>query len=184
MVSQVVTLGQHNHDGVQCLLACGNDLAGGQHETVATKVAQLVAVDQSGVLLPRNPVNAAATRDVCKDNQSRRLYLPHEVNLLTDCFRDVAQSVGSSITLLQLGKCLLANDDQIVVVAQVSGGVAIWDQQHLSVRMEGDVGGDLIGNRGIIFGEGAGLNLGKGRRSSVGIRARIGGGPSLCRERV
>lgn len=66
----------------------------------------------------------------------------------------------------------------------MSGGVSIGDQHHLSVRMEGDVGGNLIGNCGIVFGEGAGLNFGEGSGSSISIRARVGGGASLCRERL
>lgn len=97
MVSQVVTLGQHDDDGVQCLLTSGNDLAGGQHETIGSSVTQLVAVDQSSVLHTRNPVNAAATRDVCKDNQISRLEHPNSNKEMTSPFLQIVSAMLPSV---------------------------------------------------------------------------------------
>lgn len=65
MVSQLGSLGQHDHDGVQGLLARGDNLTGGQNESVGALVTQLVAVDQAGILVALDPVNAATAGDVC-----------------------------------------------------------------------------------------------------------------------
>lgn len=104
-------------------------------------------------------------------------------HFLTNGLGDVSERVRGSIALLQLGQRLLADSDQVVVVAQVGGGVAVRHQHHLSVGMEGDVGGHLVRNGGIVLGQRAGLNLGEGGGSGEGVRARVGRGASLYNRR-